>query len=555
MRSVVPSLALATLLLLTAQQVTAEGTAKAAVLFDFNDGTYHWADITLGENRTAFNATLTVAGEFGLNVEYQWSSLGVWIEDIGDRDAVFPVWWHLFVWNKESTSWVFSDLGASDLVLSDGDAIAWHLGIDNPTTFESSRPSPTPMHRYPHLSFRGDVSNSGHHTGPVCDDFAVEWWNDTGAFEISGTPATANGVLYLPTWTGLIAYDIETGSRVWQRDDIGGMSSPALNSGRLYIGGRDGRLHQLWASNGTEIWSKRLIQNPDFTGIASSPTVYMDRVYVGLFNESGGYGSVVSLSVWDGSIVWNHTSPSIHMSSPAIHGETLFVGVMGYFDRNGNHFDPPHGLLALNVTNGHRRWFLATNGPVASSPLILGDTVVFTSKDGILHAISTTGQPVYWKAISNSTSSPATDGTNVFVADGLLLGGHGYVRSYSTSGEELWRTYLPGPIQSSILYADHRLFVTTNEGLGTLYVLDSEDGSIDWRFTPEPHDYILSSPVASAGRVFVASDNGIIYALGCMIQEGGGTDYLPLIIIPIAIAFAVVGVALLIPLVTGRKGR
>lgn len=496
--------------------VVRAGGEKVGVLFDFGDGSYAWANVELGHNKTAINVTLAGAGSLGFHVSYSWSSAGVFVQDIGDRGARYPQWWHLFIWNMSGSSWEFSSLGAFALNLTDGDSIAWYLAVDNPNGFISPVPSPTPSNPYPRLLYRNDIRNSGEQGGLLCGDHRLAWEYNTSAFEISGTPAAANGMLFVPTWEGLLALNEETGSFVWKRADISGMSSPAFYDGGLFIGAKDGRLHRVFASSGTEDWNTTLISHPSFTGIASSPTPYKDKVFVGLFNESGGKGGIVALNIWNGTILWKHEAPSVHMSSPAVAGDTLYVGVMGYY--NGSSappsFDPPHGLLALNASDGSRRWFMQVGGAVASSPLIVGSSIFFTSRDGVLHAVALDGTALWAAAISPSTSSPATDGDRIFVADGLL-NGMGHVTAFDKTGRQLWRTTLIGPVQSSPLYVDGVILITTNEKTGTIYTLDAKNGTLLWSYLPEPQDFILSSPIVADGRTFMASDNGIVYAFGC----------------------------------------
>ena len=488
------------------------------MLVDFGDGSYRWAGVSLGNNRTAFNATVTASAQLDLSIEYRWFSFGVMVNDIGDRNPVYPVWWHLYIWNRTGGIWGLSSVGASDLTLENGDAIAWYLAIDGPSS--SPVPSPTPSSPHPQLSFRGDISNSGRYPGTLCDMYSAGWEYDTGSFEISGTPAEYHGTLFVPTWTGLFALDVKSGGLVWKRDDIRGMSSPAVFDGGLFIGAKDGKLHYVSASTGAEIWNKSLLPSPVFTGIASSPKPYLDKVYVGLFEENGAMGGVVALNIWNGSYVWQHSSPSVHMSSPAISGSTLYIGVAGRFNGSSNSFAAPYGLLALNASSGSERWFFPTGGPVLSSPMILDSLVLFTSRDGILHALRPDGTQAWRQTIGPSTSSPATDGTSIFVGHGVL-GSNGGVIAFSSTNETLWRKDLTGPVQTSPLYADGVIFVGTNEAHGTFYALDATNGDVLWDFTPSPGDYILSQPIVADGDVYLSSDNGIVYQFECH-QTGEG---------------------------------
>ena len=543
-------------LMMAFQPVAVAAKGRASVLFDFGDGTYLWAEVELGDNRTAFNATLHAADSLSLTVEYQWFSFGVMVQDIGGHHPSYPLWWHLLLWNRNESSWKSSPVGAADVLLGDGDAIAWFLAMDNPATFASPIPVPTPPHPYPHPYYRHDLMNSGHHPGSLCRAPSLSWEFDTGAFEISGTPAAANGRIFVPTWTGLFALKEDDGSLVWKRTDIAGMSSPAIFNSGLFIGARDGRLHYVAESDGEDLWNVSLISSPVFTGIASSPKPYLDRVFVGLFNESGGNGGVAAVSIWNGTVLWRHDSASVHMSSPAIRGDTLYVGVAGHFNSSTSSFLPPYGLLALNSTDGSERWFFETDGPVVSSPVIHYGIIFFTSRDGFVHGVDYGGIERWLASIGPSTSSLA-DGTSLmFVGDGLL-GEQGHLRAFSSNLHEVWNVTFPGPIQSSPFHVDGMVFVSTNEEHGTVYALDAENGTILWSFTPTPGDYILSYPMVADGRLFVASDNGFVYSFVCPTNGGASvppqTDAALMVLVVVTVVAAVVVVAVLVYLLRRKS--
>jgi len=121
------------------------------------------------------------------------------------------------------------------------------------------------------------------------------------------------------------------------------------------------------------------------------------------------------------------------------------------------------------------RFFVATGGPIRSTPVVDQGRLFFGSNDGFLYAIDANTGALRWKFATGGavTSSPATDGKLVFFAS-----------------------------------RD-----------GTLYAVDSADGALKWkhRFGAElgPHnywDYNLSSPVLANGRLYIGSGDGHVYA-------------------------------------------
>jgi len=126
----------------------------------------------------------------------------------------------------------------------------------------------------------------------------------------------------------------------------------------------------------------------------------------------------------------------------------------------------------------------------------------------------------------------------LFVADGIM-GQKGNVMALSMTGQRLWETTLSGPVQSSLMYADGAVFAATNEAYGTLYVLNANSCGPLWTYMPVPTNYTISSPIVADGVVYMASDNGFVYALGCPREVGNGSlsalTYTMLAIVPLIV--------------------
>src|SRR5207245_8888372 len=131
--------------------------------------------------------------------------------------------------------------------------------------------------------------------------------DDWGVDHVSASPALACGTRDLFTWTGFVALHESTGALRWRNPHVAGASSPALYDGRIYVGGKDGRLHVLSESDGTELWNRTLQPDAQFSGITASPRIAYGRVYVGTFNETGGAGTFVGI---------RSSSPDVGRSTP-----------------------------------------------------------------------------------------------------------------------------------------------------------------------------------------------------------------------------------------------
>ncbi|MCK4733714.1 MAG: PQQ-binding-like beta-propeller repeat protein, partial [Methanophagales archaeon] len=188
------------------------------------------------------------------------------------------------------------------------------------------------------IFFAGKDSDSEQHA-LYCLDLGTreEVWNFTTETEIRGSPTIwgEEGMVFFTTKyvygkvRRLYAVNITTGEEVWNVTHYSSWASPALSSGKLYIGsgGTDHTFYCYDARNGSLIW-----KNEEMGGaIDSSPVVADGKVYFGT-NEVDG--TVYALDANTGSILWSYT---LHIptgfgggfnvaSHPAIADRTLFIG-------------------------------------------------------------------------------------------------------------------------------------------------------------------------------------------------------------------------------------
>lgn len=522
------------LFLLPARAVPVQGP-WLEVLFDLGDGTYYWANPVPVGNSTAsnatWNATRSAAASVGVSIQWAWyGCCGVYVTGLDGRNP--PAGTGLFVWNTTSSAWDLASVGLSALTVRQDMTIALSNSAFDSVTFASRTPVPTPNDRYPATQFRYDWANDGlaPQSGPTSNH--TLWDRGLPLQEIPATPAVGYGKVFVDTMDGFYALDSGNGSIAWTNPAIKGLSSPALVDRKVLLGGTDGRLHALNATDGAELWNVTLVDHPAFSGITSSPKVAYDMAYVGTFNESGGPGDVVAVWISNGTVAWRHPTASIDFSSPAVYDGSVYVGVMGLYNTTTQvTWSPPFGVLALDAATGTEQWFFATNDSVAASPLATPHLVVVPSKDGNLYALNRTTGRLAWKdALQAGVSSPALSGDTLVVAGGSF-GGQGTVSGvFLYGGSVLWTFHPNGPVQASVTVAGGLAniapgglaYFATNVPNGTVYALDVSTGALVWSYTPPNSptstDFIFSSPVVADGTLFVAGDNGHVYAFG-----GAGT--------------------------------
>lgn len=217
-------------------------------------------------------------------------------------------------------------------------------------------------------------------------------------FETSGdvyaTPAVLNGALYVPDWSGsLYKINSRTGTKIWSRTiasytdnsidstadsvrkyvlpnilsvDPGFLTAvsrttPAIAGNKIVIGTqKDAYLIAINKDTGDLIWKTKLDEHPAAV-ITQSPTIYNNRIYVGLSSQEEGLaanpeypcctfrGSMSAVDLKTGKILWktytvpdNHNQPggysgaAVWGSTPAIDPKRNLVYIA-----TGNNYDVP----------------------------------------------------------------------------------------------------------------------------------------------------------------------------------------------------------------------
>lgn len=486
------------------------------VLIDFGDGEVYWGDVFTNDNYTAIYATEVVCDQVDLDLETVWYSFGVFVNGIGGLHS--PVdwswWWSLWIWNWESGDWEVSMEGASDLILNNGDDIAW-----SPS---SSKPIATPGTKYPWGQFQCDANNIGADQAKMSYSHRgnnVKWIYNTNTIEMPSSPVVAGGLVIINNWGGVFCLS-EKGNLLWKNEDVVGSFTPAIGSGKVLVGGKDGFLYALNITNGEQLWKTEITAHPGISGVTSPPTIVRGKVYIGAFNFSGGPGAMLCLDETTGSVLWKKaTSSSIYFSSPAFSDDMVYVGTMGLYDSSTLMWNEPYGMYCFDSKNGNRLWYFSVDGSVGSSPTITGGNVLFTSKDGFLYCLDKSSGDLIWKkSIGSSVSSPAVHNDHIYVGSGDM-GSNGQFYCLDMDGNIKWQFAPNGAVQSSPAISWHHIFFSTNVRNGTVYCLDSYDGELIWKYEPWPEDYIISSPALESSNVYFTSDNGRLYAIRGSIQE------------------------------------
>jgi len=258
---------------------------------------------------------------------------------------------------------------------------------------------------------------------------------------------------------GGVRWRVKTGGSV--------RSTPAVTARRVFVGSDDGTLYAIDRRSGRVVW--RFVAGG---AVAASPAVAAGLVIAAtlpgrIFAVDAGTGAL-RWSIRTGAPLPLNTSPAggwdLLASSPVVVGETIVIGA------------PDGGVRALELHTGRLRWKVQTGGRVRATPAIHAGTVVVGSWDGRVYALD--------------LRTGATRWVHHTIGDTLDSRAAGFDRR---------------ALQSSPAIAGGMIFVGSRDG--GLYGLDLATGERRWRATHRG-SWVVGSPAVKDGRVFVGSSDG-----------------------------------------------
>ena len=272
------------------------------------------------------------------------------------------------------------------------------------------------------------------------------------------SPPVANGVVYFGVNRPIpvvYAVNATTGQEIWHHTGpiANIVSSPALESDRIYVAFTDGTIRALDATNGQVIWS---VNHPG--GANSSPAVAGGRLYIAIHNRG-----LLALDANTGSELWLAPMPGPQWSSPAVENGRVFVGSRD-----------DHKLYAFDAVTGDILWTATTNDWVQTSPAVADGVVYIANNSGNVYAFELeTGNLVWQSAVAPGFGF----GSSPTVANGVV--------------------YIASALDASATHFD-----------GKLYALDAANGQVLFSDFVSPNDegearWVMASPTVDNGVVYI----------------------------------------------------
>lgn len=311
-------------------------------------------------------------------------------------------------------------------------------------------------------------------------------------------PAIDSERVYVASRSGkLRAFDLNNGKTIWETDAKTQVSAgPAVGYGILMIGTRNAEVLVFDQEKGNFLWKETVSSE-----VLSVPTLHNDMAIVRTID-----GRVTGININSGKKVWEYRKqePTLTLrgtSRPVIEGNQVVIG----FD-NGQ-------LVALSLYEGREIWSQAIAIPKGRSeleriidldadPVVKGDIIYASAYQGNVAAVSAIDGQTLWKRKMSSYVGQCVAGNQLFVTDDSS----DVWALHINTGASTWKQ---DGLQWRVLTAPACIgkYVVVGDFEGYLHWLSQDDGSILARVRGD-HKGLAMPPVVSGNKIVVLGNGG-----------------------------------------------
>lgn len=345
---------------------------------------------------------------------------------------------------------------------------------------------------------------------PVLNNDAILWQKrlfDVDFGEISlllNAPTISEGVVYVGADdTRIHALDAATGDELWsfETGDIV-RSTVVVTDGVVYAGSNDTNLYALDARGGDLIWQRDTV-----APVRYPPLVADGMVYAPAYSDGGrrvhALDAATGAQVWASSEEYPFDTGWESGFGGASNGDLLFS--IGY---DGD-------VRALDTATGETVWAGALSVGTDTPPVVIDD-IVYVTAVNTAYALSVQSGDTLWEYGTGRYPArgfaPVIDnGVYYFAPDNYL-----YALD-TTTGEPLWTLELDAMASSSPVVGDGMVFIASESGV--LYAIGREMGDVFWTVGPFGDNGILQSPDVVDGILYLESSDGYLLALDVVTGE------------------------------------
>ena len=240
---------------------------------------------------------------------------------------------------------------------------------------------------------------------------------------------------------------------------------PSVVGKRVYFGSADSYLYCFDTETGALVWSFKTGDS-----LKATPTVVDDRIIV-----SGLDHHIYCLNRHDGSLIWKYkTGFEVDGSVAAIDGRLYFGSEDGFF-------------YCLNLEDGALVYKTERLGSMEGSCSVVDNRIYVGTEQGDLYCLNAGDGSTIWKSRigADSDSTPAVVKGRVYTA-----AEDGFVYSFDQiTGAQIWKFKADGGLSrnfkersgfwASPIVHDDRIYIGSNNGI--MYCLTADKGELVWQ--------------------------------------------------------------------------
>lgn len=310
------------------------------------------------------------------------------------------------------------------------------------------------------------------------------------------SPVVAGGKIYLTTAVlqddGMkpdlslrtLCFDSTTGKTVWDREVFrptgsnvpGGHSknshaspTPVIEAGKIYVHFGHLGTARLNAADGAIDWVNSELSYSPVHGNGGSPVIFENKLIFAI--DGSDRQEIVALAADSGKVMWR--TPRKTKSE-----KQFSFGTPLLWQKNGTTEVVTQGsnvVMSHDPSTGSELWRVAFKGysvvprPVAANGMIFLSTGYDNGKVLALKPTGTgniTSSAIAWQAAKNAPYNPS-----MICVDGLLyaVSDAGIASCWDAqTGDVIWSERVPEKYSASLLYAEGRLYLQSEEGTGTV---------------------------------------------------------------------------------------
>ena len=232
-----------------------------------------------------------------------------------------------------------------------------------------------------------------------------------------------------------------------------------------------------------------------------TPAADNERVYMPQSN-----GSIVSVRLSDGGLVWKSEIGGTLSASPAVDSRNVFVASESLPTPKSIYPQATGALRALSRQSGLTSWMRTLPSPVRGSINLNAQNLFVTSSDGRIYAIRKETGEIKWIKYNSSpfSSLNVLDEQILYASDT-----YGDILSIELdTGRTLWRYRTRQPLRAPVAIYGSMVYAGSAEGF--VYAIDRTTGRLRWRVRAGA---AIQAVLASEKWVLATSLDNFVYCL------------------------------------------